>query len=230
MTARLLLQHVDAGQFAQFLPKDTKIGGIVDGDVSVGGTLRDPSLGGSLALAKGSYVSPQLASQIRNGTLQLAFAGREARVTVLHADIGGGAVDGSGRIRVGDLRDPVKTIAFDLATREKNVGLDLPKLFRGKVDGTLALSRAAGAPVLVAGDLALAHARIPLTALLPSKPNGAAPPAPLPVAFALNVAAASDDRRAGPRGRRGRQGRRCGERHARAPGARPARSTPPTAR
>ncbi|MDB5027026.1 MAG: hypothetical protein JWO66_715, partial [Candidatus Eremiobacteraeota bacterium] len=198
VAARLVVQRVDAGQFAQLLPKDTKIGGIVDGDVSVGGTLGQPSLGGALALANGSYVSPQLASGVRNGALRLAFAGREARVTALHADIGGGAVDGSGSIRAGDLRDPARSIAFDIKTREKNVGLDLPKLFRGKVGGTLELSRAAGAPVRVGGDLSISHARIPLTALLPSAPAASAAPLPVPIAFALNVAATTDDRVQGP--------------------------------
>lgn len=196
--ARLIAQGVDVGQFAQLLPKGTKIGGIVNGDVAVAGSLGDPQLSGTAGLAKGAYVSPQVASEIRNATLQLAFAGHDARIAALHADVGGGAVDGTGALHVGDLRDAASTLAFDLNTREKNVGLDLPKLFRGKIDGTLALSRAAGAPILVAGDLAVSHARIPLSALLPS--GSGAPPAsePLPVAFALNVAATTDDRVQGP--------------------------------
>ena len=198
VSARLIAQGVDLGQFAQLLPKDTKIGGLVTGDVTVAGTMGDPLLSGGLGLAKGSYVSPQVASQIRNGTLQLAFAGHDARIAALHADIGGGAVDGAGTARVGDLRNALGTLAFNVDTREKNVGLDLPKLFRGKIDGTLALARTPGAPVLVGGDLAVSHARIPLTALLPSKSNGAATTAPLPVAFALNVAATTDDRVQGP--------------------------------
>ncbi|MDB5071074.1 MAG: hypothetical protein JWM87_2185, partial [Candidatus Eremiobacteraeota bacterium] len=198
VTARLIADRVDIGQFAQLLPKDTKIGGVVNGDVAVAGTLRDPLLSGGLGLAKGTYVSPQLASQVHNGTLQLAFAGHDARLSALHADIGGGAVDGAGTVHVGDLRNAIGTLAFNVETREKNVGLDLPKLFRGKIDGTLALSRTAGAPVLVAGDLTVAHARIPLSALMPSN-SSATPSGPaLPVAFALNVAATTDDRVQGP--------------------------------
>jgi TamB, inner membrane protein subunit of TAM complex len=198
VSARLIAQGVDVGQFAQLLPKDTKIGGVVDGDVTVAGTLRDPALGGALGLTKGSYVSPQIASQIRNGTLQLALAGRDARITKLHADVGGGAVDGSGSVHAGDLRNGIGALAFNVDTREKNVGLDLPKLFRGKVNGTLSLSRAAGAPILVAGDLDFSHTRIPLTALMPPKASASAAPAPLPVAFALNVTANNDDRVQGP--------------------------------
>jgi autotransporter translocation and assembly factor TamB len=198
VSARLVADRVDVGQFADLLPKDTKIGGIVNGDVAVAGAMRDPLLSGNLGLDKGSYVSPQLASMIRNGTLQLAFAGHAARLSALHADIGGGAVDGSGTVRVGDLRDAMNTLAFDVRTREKNVGLDLPKLFRGKIDGTLALRRTAGTRVLLAGDLTVAHARIPLSALLPSNASTTPSGPPLPVAFALNVAATNDDRVQGP--------------------------------
>ena len=198
VTARLIAERVDLGQFAQLLPKDTKIGGIVNGDVAVAGTMSDPLLSGGMGLTKGSYVSPELASQIRNGTLQLAFAGHDARISALHADMGGGAVDGTGTMHLGDLRDPVGSLAFNVDTRVKNAGVDVPKLFRGRIDGTLALSRTAGAPVLVAGDLAVAHARIPLSALLPPKPGTAPAAPPLPVAFALNVAATTDDRLQGP--------------------------------
>ena len=197
ITARLVASNVDLGQFAQLLPKDTKAGGIVNGDVAVAGTLRDPRLSGSAALAKATFVSPQLASELRNGTLQLALAGRTARITTLHADIGGGAVDGSGMLRAGDLRGLPGSLAFNLATQEKNVGIDMPKLFRGKLNGALSVSRSNGAPILLAGDLAISHARVPLSALMPSS-SGPSNAAPLPIAFALNVAATSDDRLQGP--------------------------------
>ncbi|MBV8750807.1 MAG: hypothetical protein JO103_13965, partial [Candidatus Eremiobacteraeota bacterium] len=197
LTAHLVAQGVDLGQFAPLLPKNTKLGGIVNGDVAVAGTTANPALGGALQLAKGSFVNPEVASEIHNGTMQIAFAGHDARLTTLHADVGGGAVDGDGSVRFGDLRSGFNAVAFDLTTREKNVGLDIPKLFRGKLDGTLALRRTAGAPVLVAGDLAFAHARIPLTALLLAKGGSSNAPPP-PVAFDLHVAATTDDRLQGP--------------------------------
>ncbi len=198
VTGRVLAQGIDLGQFAQLFPKDTQFGGIVDGDIRVAGTMSDPVLGGRLGLGRGSYVSPQLASRITNGTVQLALAGHEARLTALHADVGGGAVDGSGSFSVGDLRDPGRSLALRIDTQEKNIGLDLPKLVRGKVDGAVTLSRAGGAPLLVGGSLDFTHTRIPLSALLPSgngKPPAAAPP---PVAFDLAVAATTDDRVQGP--------------------------------
>ncbi|MEA2665036.1 MAG: translocation and assembly module TamB [Candidatus Eremiobacteraeota bacterium] len=198
VSARLLAQGIDLGQFAQLLPKDTKIGGLVDGDVQVAGTTGDPRLGGRLGLSRGSYVSPQLASRITNGTIQLALAGHEARLTTLHADVGGGALDGTGRATVGDLRNPGRSLAFRVDTQEKNIGLDVPKLIRGKIDGAVSLSRAGNEPLLVGGNLDFSHARISSSALLPSG-NGKKPTsAPPPVAFDLAIAATSDDRIQGP--------------------------------
>src|SRR5581483_8119446 len=55
LQARIVAQHLDLGDFSGAFPNGTKLGGVVDGDVRVGGTLASPSLGGSLALAKGSY-------------------------------------------------------------------------------------------------------------------------------------------------------------------------------
>lgn len=196
IAARLVAQGIDLAQFDALLPHGTTLGGLVDGDVAVSGTAADPQLRGSLALAKGAYVSPQLASQVRNATLHVAFAGHTAAVRTLHADVGGGAIDGDGQASIGDLRDPARTLALRLDTRERNVGLDVPYFFRGKLDGTLSLTRAAmsGAPLTVAGNLGFSHARIPLAALLlsPAAKSSNAPPPP--VAFDLTVALTRDDR------------------------------------
>jgi autotransporter translocation and assembly factor TamB len=198
MSARIVAQGVDVGQFAALLPKGTKAGGIVDGDVAVSGTLGAPSFAGGVQLAKGTFVSPDVASEIRNVAVRAGLAGRDVRLTALHADVGGGAVDGTGSARIGDLRRGIAAIAFNVDTQEKNLGIDLPRLFRGKVDGALSLRHDVDAPVLIGGDLRIAHARIPLSALLPSKSSSAAPPALPPVAFALNVDATTDDRLQGP--------------------------------
>ncbi len=195
--ARILAQNLDLGDFSALFPKGTKLGGVVDGDVRVGGTLAAPALAGTLALTKGAYSSPMLASELRNARLGVRFADRTALLTALHADMGGGAVDGTGQATVGDLRAPQRSLAFDVTATAKNLGLDVPKLVRAKVDGTLRLSRIAGAPVEVGGDLAFTHSRLSVLALLP-KGSAAAKGAPLPVAFDLAVAAPSDDRIQGP--------------------------------
>ncbi len=197
ITAHVLVQHVDLGQFTALFPNGTKLGGLLDGDVRVNGTVRDPSLAGQLALTKGSYVSPLLASGVRNATATLALAGHRAGLSALHADIGGGAIDGDGDASVGDLSALQQTLAFRLTTREKNLGLEVANLFRSKVDGDLAVSRTIGNPILIAGNLAFSHTRIPIAALLPRPSSSSAPP-PIPIAFDLNVSATKDDRVQGP--------------------------------
>jgi autotransporter translocation and assembly factor TamB len=162
--------------------------------VTVGGTLHEPRLGGTASLAQGSYASPLLTSAIRNGALQLAFADHTATVRTLHADLGGGSVDGTGAASIGDIRSAVSTLAFHIDTREQHVGLEVPRLFRGKIDGALSLRRDPGANVVVGGDLAFSHTRIPLSALLPSGNAKQPTAAALPLAFALRVAATTDDR------------------------------------
>ena len=195
--ARVVAEHLDLGDFSAVFPKGTKLGGVVDGDVRVGGTLAAPALGGTLALAKGSYSSPLLASPVQNATLAVRLDRRTATFTTLHADMGGGAIDGSGTASIGDLRAPQRTLAFEVSARAKNLGLDVPKMVRAKIDGAVRVSRAPGAPVLVGGNLAFTHSRLSIMALLPKRGGAAGAPA-LPVSFDLAVAAPSDDRVQGP--------------------------------
>ena len=193
----LVAQGVDVGQFSKLFPKDTKLGGIVDADVGVAGTTGDPELLGTLAFNKGTYVSQMLASEVRNAALRLSFAGHNATLTALHADMGGGAIDGTGVATLTDLRNPAQSLAFRLDTRVKNVGIDMPKYMRGKVNGAVAITRGGNAPVTIGGNLDFSHARIPLNALLPAK-GGTTGAAPLPVAFNLAITASRDDRLQGP--------------------------------
>lgn len=197
IAARVIAQGVDVGQFDPAFPKGTKVGGLINGDVAIAGTMSNPALNGNLQLSKGSYVSPQLASELHNAALQLAFAGRDVRMTKMHADMGGGALDGAGTAHVGDLRNGFDALAFDVRTNAKNLGIEIPKLLRAKIDGSVALTRDAGRSVLVDGDLAIAHARLNPAGLLFAK-SASPSKAPLPIAFALNIAATNDDRLQGP--------------------------------
>jgi autotransporter translocation and assembly factor TamB len=195
--ARVLAQHIDVGQFTPLFPYGTKLGGLINGDLRVAGTFSDPFLNGTMALTKGSYASNLLASELTNGTMQIALSGHSALLQRLHANMGGGAIDGDGQASVGDLRAFARTATFAIRTRENKLGIEIPRLFKSKIDGALAVSRTAGSPILIDGNLAFSHARIPITALLPRPPAKNAKQ-PLPVAFNLGVAATADDRVQGP--------------------------------
>ncbi len=78
--------------------------------------------------------------------------------------------------------------------RTTQAQFDLPKYFKGKLDANIALSRKAGSPILVAGNVAVASARIPLTALYNPKPSGGAAPELPPVAFDMQIDVGKDVR------------------------------------
>jgi hypothetical protein len=184
---------VRASQFVSLLPSGSKLDGTLDGAVAVSGTALRPALAGDLALTKGYFSGPMLRSPLRGVAAHLAFANGGVVLTQAHADVGAGSIDASGSASMA-LHDPIRTLAFRSRIMAQHAGFDVPKYFRGIVDADLALSRAAGGPVTVAGAAVLPSARIPLTALYnpsSSKPSGVAPP---PIAFDLDITAGRDVR------------------------------------
>ena len=193
LNARLQAERVDLSQFASLLPKGSHLAGIVAGTVTAGGTARAPSLGGNLALSAGNSSSPQVRSPLANVRAQLAFAGTGAKLGGLHADINGGTLDVDGTASVGDLRDPLHALAFDVTATTSHAGFDIANEFAGKVDSSLHATQARGGVPNVSGTVAISQARIPLSAVIPpSKPSAAA--TPLPIGLALGISLGDDVR------------------------------------
>lgn len=187
---------IDLMQFGSALPKGTKLGGTLDGNVDLGGTLRAPSVMGQIVLARGSYVGPAETNPISNLGATLAFGGTSAQLSALHADVGGGTLDGSGSASVPDLRDPAHDLAFNFQLVANHAVIDAPQYLKGRVDGTLTIGRAVSDPrPTLGGALAVQNARIPLTAIFnPSSPAATSTSAPPDVALALDVKAVHDVR------------------------------------
>ncbi len=193
VNASLQADGIDLAQFAALMPKGSHLAGIVAGRVTAGGTASAPSLGGGLALTAGNFSSPQVRSPFANVRAQLAFAGTQATLSGLHADINGGTLDVSGTGSVGDLRDPLHALAFDATVKTNKAGFDIANEFQGKVDSSLHATQVRGGVPQLAGTVAISQARIPLSAVIPpSKPSSAA--TPLPIGFALAVSLGSDVR------------------------------------
>lgn len=193
LNARLQAESVDLAQFASLLPKGSHLAGIVAGTVTAGGTARAPSLGGGLALSGGNFSSPLVRSPLANMRAQLAFAGTEAKLSGLHADINGGTLDVAGSASVGDLRDPMHALAFDVNVTTSHARFDIANGFAGKVDSSLHATQARGGVPNVSGTVAISQARIPLSAVIPpSKPAPAT--TPLPIGFALGISLGDDVR------------------------------------
>jgi hypothetical protein len=180
---------VDLAQFAPLLPAGTNIGGTIDGRFGVEGTLDRPTLFGSLELTGGSYASPFERAPIEHAGATVTFARSSVALESVHADVGGGTLDGSGRITLplGD-RTGIR-YRGDLTAHLAR--LDFPAYGRGTLDGKVELS-GAGAQPLVSGQIDVRDAIIPVSAVYrggaPSGGVQAGSP-PIDPAFRIHAAA-----------------------------------------
>jgi autotransporter translocation and assembly factor TamB len=157
------LTGLDLAPFAPFVPgPNTKLGGTVDGRVAIEGTREAPRVIGSVALANGSYVSDFERAAINGANARLAFEGTSVALQALHANVGGGTLDGSGRLDLPFPNAPGGGYAVDLTAHRAR--LDLPQYGRGQIDGTLRLASARPLPLL-SGDVTLSNASIPFAAI-----------------------------------------------------------------
>ena len=186
---------VDVAPYSHLLPDHGVLAGVIDGNVSVRGSLATPELGGSLDFHNGSFHSSTLKSPLTAMELQLSFAGTQARIDRLHAHVAPGSIDGTGTIAVGDLRDPARNVRANVALTAKSALIDAPKFYFGFLDGTLTASKVAGAHPIIGGDLTVSNARIPYQAFIPSSakplPNAPKPP---DIGFDLGLAVGKDVR------------------------------------
>jgi autotransporter translocation and assembly factor TamB len=198
LTATLHAEGIDLAQFDALLPDGAKLGGTIDGQIAASGTASDPAVAGTLTLAGGSYASNLLRSAVTNARARLDLTQREARLTGMHADVGGGTVDGTAAVAFGDLRDLQRTLAFNSRFTAQNAALDIANLFRGTIDGTLTAAKSPGKIPTIGGTLAFSKTRLPLAALIPHTPAQPGARVPPTVAFDLNVQATNDVRVQGP--------------------------------
>ncbi len=187
-------EHVDFSQFAPLLPKGTELGGFLDGSASLVGTIAQPGLRGTLAVSGGSFVGPQLTSKISDLAAQVTFQNRTATLHDTSARVGGGTVVANGTLSIPNLQSPARSAAGSLELDSKYAVFDIPALFKGRVNGTVTIARAARKSALVSGSLDVTSARIPTTALIPKTSSASASATPLPVSLNLAVNVGNDVR------------------------------------
>ncbi len=156
----LALGGLDLAPFAPFVPgPQTKLGGTVNGRLAVEGTANAPRVAGTVTLADGTYVSGIDRDAVTKANAQLTFLGTSVALQALHANVGGGTLDGSGQL---DLPFPgAHTSGYTVALVAHGARVDLPQYGRGTIDGTMQLRSGTGIPVL-SGDLTLSNASIPI--------------------------------------------------------------------
>jgi autotransporter translocation and assembly factor TamB len=154
LTAALHADGIDLAQFDALLPNNAKLGGTIDGQIGASGTESNPAVTGTLTLAGGTYSSNLLRSRVTDGRARLDFTNTQARLTGVHAGIGGGAIDGAVNATFGDLRDLQRTLAFDGQFTAQHAALNIANLFSGTIDGTLTARKPQGAIPTIGGSIA----------------------------------------------------------------------------
>jgi hypothetical protein len=168
------LSGLDLAPFAPFVPgPQTKLGGTLNGRLAFEGSTGAPRVVGNVALADGMYVSGLDRAAITKANAQLAFLGTSVALEALHANVGGGTLDGSGRL---DLPFPeVHTSNYAMTLIARGARVDSPQYGRGTIDGTLQLHRGPSMAIL-SGDVALTNASIPILSIYRNATAGAAAP------------------------------------------------------
>jgi hypothetical protein len=190
MSFQVTIAGLDLAPFAPFVPgPQTKLGGTFDGRLAIEGTMDAPRVAGNAALKNGSYVSALDRAAITNANAQLEFLGTSVALQALHANVGGGTLDGSGRF---DLPFPgVHSGNYAVALTARGARVDSPQYGRGVLDGALQLRSGTQLPVL-SGDVALTNASIPILSIYRNAnggTGGAAAKGGLPFNVAFNVVA-----------------------------------------
>ncbi len=155
---------LDLVPFAPFLPTpNSKLDGRVDGRIAIEGTADAPRVYGSLALANGYYVSDFDRAPITGANATLVFSGTSVALQALHANVGGGSVDGRGELDLPFPNAPARGYAVNIVAR--GARFDLPQYGSGQVDGTLRLARVGSLPQL-SGNVTLNNTRIPFATIV----------------------------------------------------------------
>ncbi len=163
---------LELADFAPLLAPGSELGGRIDGTLQVAGSAGAPHLGGQLTLAKGTLQSPLETVALTDVAARLRFDGSSALLDSFHAAAGGGTIDASGSARFADTLVSGGAVAYDFVASADKLRLDLPAYGSGTVDGTVSLSRLAGRPAKLAGDLRLSDGTIPFSALLVAGSGG----------------------------------------------------------
>jgi translocation and assembly module TamB len=143
------------------------LSGQVNAEVTLGGTLADPSMTGQVAIDGGRLQDQDTGFVLQNVTLRAALAGDAVDVSQFTAVDGAkGRISGSGRANLA--RDGVSSFRADL-TGFRLVDTDLA---RATASGPLTLDRAADGKVRIIGKLTLDDAQVSPN---PPQANGVTP-------------------------------------------------------
>jgi len=185
---------LDPSVFDNVLGSNTKMGGLIDGHIGLSGTIRQPTIFGSLSLAHGSYVSDLQRVPITQIAAALAFDHTSASIRRVVARLGQGSVQASGSVDFPNgFSGGGQTLQFNGGAR--GAQLDLPAYGSGTLDAQLNLSKRPQSQALLAGSVTLSNATLPfLSFYKAAQASGSVSLPPLPLAFDLQATAGKNVR------------------------------------
>ncbi len=192
----LAVKGLDPGDFVPLLGNGTQLGGSIDGQLGLSGTIGEPRIYGNFGITGGSYVSDLERAPITGVTANLTFDRTQANVQRLFAYLGRGTLQASGSVHFpsGFRNAGGGGASFRVTAAAKGAQLDLPAYGSGTIDAKLALTRTPGTTALLAGNASVENAVIPFSAFLAAADGGPAPSFPLALRFDLGLAAGKNVR------------------------------------
>ncbi len=188
------VQNVDFSDFESALPHGYHLAGTMAGVMSLRGDVDNPQFNGNIALHNGYFVGPIDQNPISHMNGTLAFTGNSIAIQALHANVGSGTMDVNGNANIPNFRRPGDA-TFTSRIVATNAQINSPQYFRGKINGDVTISRAVGQKnALIAGNVDIPSARLPLTAFWNPKASKTPAGPPLPIAFNLNANVGNDVR------------------------------------
>ncbi|MBV9403451.1 MAG: translocation/assembly module TamB domain-containing protein [Candidatus Eremiobacteraeota bacterium] len=154
---------VDVSDFQSLFPAGTTVSGLVDGRVGINGQVARPQIGGRLTLQNGSYVSDFETIPITHTVGELTFAQTTAMLSGVHAQVGGGSLDASGRITFAGVQQ--RPVEYTLDATTKRAGVRFPAYGSGTVDSKIHLVKTVGL-AKVSGNASVSNAIIPFATLI----------------------------------------------------------------
>lgn len=149
------LPRTELAVFRPFLPASARLGGVLSGGLTLGGTLAQPRLNGQLALAGGWLQTDPRAPRITNIETLLTFDAEKMTVARCQGDVAAGPAQISGSV---NFADPAN-LRFDLALRGEKVLLARDESLRVRANVDLQ-ARGDGNSGSVTGSVRLVDARI----------------------------------------------------------------------
>lgn len=185
---------LDPSVFDEALGNNTKMSGLIDGHIGLGGTIRQPTILGGLSLAHGSYVSDLQRVPITRIAAALTFNRTLASINRAVARLGNGAAQISGHVEFPNgFSGGGESLSFSGFARGGQ--LDLPAFGSGTLDAQIKLNKTPQSQALLAGNVTLSNATLPfLTFYKAAQGSGSVALPPLPLAFDLRAAAGKNVR------------------------------------